>query len=194
MNVAPVELIGDFVRLEPLSEIHLDGLCDVGLDPELWKWTLSLVDTRDKMADYLRSAIDDREKGVALPFATIEKQSGKVIGSTRFGNIETSNRKAEIGWTWVATEWQRSRVNTEAKLLMLTHAFEAWGCIRVEFKTDSLNERSRNAILRLGAKQEGIHRNHMITQTGRFRHSVFFSIIESEWNTVKENLTNKLLG
>jgi RimJ/RimL family protein N-acetyltransferase len=194
MNVEPVELVGDFVRLEPLSETHLDGLCDVGLDSELWKWTLSLVDTPEKMTDYVRSAIADREKGVALPFATIEKATGKVIGSTRFGNIETANRKTEIGWTWVASEWQRTRVNTEAKLLMLAHAFETWKCIRVEFKTDALNERSRNAILRLGAKQEGIHRNHMTTETGRFRDSVFFSIIEPEWITVKEGLTNKLKG
>lgn len=191
MKVESVVLDGQFVRLEPLAEEHLAGLCDVGLDVALWQWTLAQITTVDAMAAYVRSALDDQAKGVALPFATIHKGTGKVVGSTRFGNIEIQNRKAEIGWTWIASEWQRTPVNTEAKLLMLTHAFEIWKCVRVEFKTDALNERSRNAILRLGAKQEGIHRNHMITETGRFRDSVFFSIIENEWNIVKENLTRK---
>jgi len=194
MTIEPIVLEGKYVRLAPLDETHLEGLCEYGLDAELWKWTLSNIDTKKKMSSYLRSAMRDQKRGLALPFAAIERDSGKIVGSTRFGNIETANRKAEIGWTWVAREWQRTRTNTEAKLLMLTHAFETWKCIRVEFKTDAQNERSRNAIRRLGAKQEGIHRNHMITETGRFRDSVFFSIIESEWNTVKEGLTSKLKG
>ena len=118
--------------------------------------------------------------------------SGKVIGSTRFGNIDAANLRAEIGWTWITPAFQRTAVNTEAKLLMLTHAFETWKCIRVELKTDALNERSRAAIKRLGATEEGIFRKHMICDTGRFRDSVYFSIIDTEWPMVKENLRGKL--
>jgi RimJ/RimL family protein N-acetyltransferase len=137
-------------------------------------------------------ALDDQTKGICLPFITRDKTSGRVIGSTRFGNIDKPNRKTEIGWTWIAPEWQRTFVNTEAKFLMLSHAFEVWNCIRVEFKTDALNEKSRNAIARIGAKEEGVFRNHMITESGRFRDSVYFSIIESEWESVKKGLFEML--
>lgn len=116
-----------------------------------------------------------------------------LVGSTRFGNIDTANRKAEIGWTWISPAWQRTAINTEAKLLMLTHAFEEWRCVRVELKTDANNEPSRKAILRIGAKEEGTLRNHMITESGRFRDSVYFSIIDLEWNSVKSNLASKLV-
>jgi RimJ/RimL family protein N-acetyltransferase len=144
------------------------------------------------MAAYIDTALSEQSRGVSLPFVTLENASAKVVGSTRFGNIDVPNRHVEIGWTWLVPEWQRTYVNTEAKLLMLAHAFEVWKCIRVEFKTDSMNERSRNAILRLGAKQEGIHRNHIITETGRFRHSVYFSIVDSEWSDVKSRLDSRL--
>ncbi len=127
-----------------------------------------------------------------MPFATIEKSSGMVVGSTRYGNIDMAHRRVEIGWTWIAPRWQRTAVNTEAKYLMIGHAFEKLGCMRVELKTDSLNERSRNAILRLGAKEEGTFRNHMITSSGRIRHSVYFSIIDSEWPAIKVCLEGKL--
>jgi RimJ/RimL family protein N-acetyltransferase len=187
--VEPVTLEGRFVSLEPLSVEHTPELCEVGLDPELWKWTLSQINDEKGMTDYVESALADRRKGVALPFVTRDRRSNRIVGSTRFGNIDFPNKKVEIGWTWVAPEWQRSYVNTEAKLLMLTHAFEVWNCIRVEFKTDALNEKSRTAIARLGAMEEGILRNHMITETGRFRDSVYFSIIESEWPSVKARLT-----
>lgn len=192
MNVEPVILSGDRVSLEPMLREHIPALCDVGLRSELWKWTLAEVCDVKAMESYVQNALDDEAKGVCLPFATRDKASGQIVGSTRFGNIDIANRKAEIGWTWIAAEWQRSFVNTEAKLLMLTHAFEVWNCIRVEFKTDSLNSRSRAAIARLGAKEEGIFRNHMITESGRFRDSVYFSIIESEWEAVKKNLTAML--
>lgn len=192
MKVQAVVLEGEVVRLEPMSLDHLDGLCDVGLDESLWTLIPTKVASREDMRAYIESAVADREQGVAIPFVTIEKKSGKVIGSTRFGNIDTANRRTEIGWTWIAPAWQRSRVNTEAKLLMLTHAFETWKCIRVELKTDALNERSRNAIKRIGATEEGIFRNHMITSSGRFRHSVYFSIIDTEWESVKTNLRSKL--
>jgi N-acetyltransferase len=192
MLIEPVTLEGRFVSLRPLSRDHLVALCDVGLEPELWLWTVSTIINVGAMEKYLGSALEDASRGIALPFATIDKASGKVIGSTRFGNIDSSDRKAEIGWTWVAPKSQRTYVNTEAKLLMLTHAFETWKCIRVELKTDALNEKSRNAILRIGAKQEGILRNHMITDSGRFRDSVYFSIIGDEWPEVKTRLINKL--
>ena|SRR5688572_6596748 len=188
MKVKPVTLNGRYVTLEPLSVGHLDGLWDAGLDQSIWQWSPEPVTTKERMAAYIETALSEQFRGISLPFATREIRSGKIAGSTRFGNIDVANRHVEIGWTWLAPEWQRTYMNTEAKLLMLTHAFEMWKCIRVEFKTDSLNERSRNAILRLGAKQEGIHRNHMITESGRFRDSVFFSIIDTEWSDVRARL------
>ncbi|MBV9209818.1 MAG: GNAT family N-acetyltransferase [Acidobacteria bacterium] len=192
MIVEPVTLEGAHVRLEPLSLEHQAGLCEVGLDKDLWRWIPHPVTTPAEMRAYIETALEGEARGSFLPFATIEKSSGRVIGSTRYGNIDRENNRLEIGWTWVARPWQRTAVNTEAKYLMLRHAFETLGCMRVEFKTDSLNERSRNAILRLGATEEGIFRNHMLTSTGRIRHTVYFSIIDSEWLTVKAGLEGKL--
>jgi len=187
-----VILEGKQVRLEPLSLEHLPGLCAVGLNEELWRWTTTQISTPAEMQAYVETALRDQEAGTSRPFATVLKDEGRVIGSTRFGNIDRHNRRLEIGWTWIGIAWQRSMVNTEAKCLMLRYAFEVLDCIRVEFKTDSLNERSRNALLRIGAKEEGTLRNHMITQSGRLRHSVFFSIIDSEWPEVKAALETKL--
>ena len=144
------------------------------------------------MQNYVATALDEAERKVSLPFVTIDKKENKIVGSTRFGNIDVRNRKAEIGWTWVSPLWQRTYINTEAKLLMLTHAFETWKCVRVELKTDALNEKSRTAILRLGAKEEGVLRQHLITDAGRFRDTVYFSIIDSEWQSVKAGLQEKL--
>ena len=192
MDVAPVILSGDRVSLEPMQKDHIPALCEIGLKRELWKWTLTDVCDVKAMEAYVQNALDDKAKGVSLPFVTRDNESNRIVGSTRFGNIDIPNRKTEIGWTWIAPESQRTFVNTEAKLLMLTHAFEFWKCIRVEFKTDALNTRSRAAIGRLGAKEEGVFRNHMITECGRFRDSVYFSIIESEWEVVKNNLTAML--
>jgi len=188
-TLQPVTLSGNIIRLEPLTMDHHDGMCEVGLDPELWRLSTAAVRTPDDMRKYIETAMLWQQQGTALPFATIEQSSGRVIGSTRFANIDLANKRAEIGWTWIARPWQRTAVNTEAKYLMLKHAFETLGFIRVELKTDSLNERSRNAILRLGAKEEGFFRNHMICDTGRIRHSVYFSIIDSEWPEVKARLT-----
>jgi RimJ/RimL family protein N-acetyltransferase len=145
------------------------------------------------MRAYIEIALDWELEGTALPFAAVEKRSGQVVGSTRFGNLDRLNRRVEIGWTWVASNWQRTPINTEAKYLMLRHAFETLGCIRVEFKTDSLNERSRRAILRIGAKEEGVLRNHMICDNGRLRHTVYYSIIDSEWPAAKERLERMLI-
>ncbi|MEP6789123.1 MAG: GNAT family protein [Acidobacteriota bacterium] len=192
MNVEPVVLEGEFVRLEPMRADHLPPLCEVGLDPALWKWVPTTIIDENAMSVYVHTAIEDQRKGVALPFVTRERSSGTIVGSTRFGNVDVHNLRAEIGWTWVSPTWQRTAINTEAKLLMLTHAFETWKCIRVELKTDALNEKSRNAILRLGAKEEGIFRKHVICDTGRFRDSVYYSIIDSEWEFVKADLTSKL--
>lgn len=188
MKVMPVILEGRHVRLEPLEKRHLAGLTAVGLDEELWRWIPTPVRTTEEMTEYIETALAEQERGVSLPFALIEKATGRAIGSTRYGNIDCTHHRVEIGWTWVAREWQRSAVNTEAKYLLLKHAFETLGCIRVELKTDSLNERSRAAILRIGAKEEGIFRNHMITASGRIRHSVYFSVIDSEWPGVKAGL------
>jgi N-acetyltransferase len=193
MVVEPLTLEGRHVRLEPLRLDHQARLCEVGLDEDLWRWTAARVRTPLEMRAYIETALEEEAAGWSLPFATIEKASGRVVGSTRYGNIDRVNRHAEIGWTWVGRNWQRTFVNTEAKYLMLRHAFETWGCLRVEFKTDSLNERSRNAILRIGAKEEGTFRNHMIVHDGRLRHTVYFSIINSEWPEVKADLEEKLL-
>ena len=192
MNVRPVTLEGSHVRLEPLAPGHLDALCEAGLDPELWKITMTLIRSRHEMNQYILTAFNEQREGRSLPFAIIEKQSGKAIGSTRYGNIDIVNKRVEIGWTWIGRKWQRTAVNTETKYLLLTYAFETLGCIRVEFKTDSLNNQSRHALLRIGAKEEGILRNHMIAPGGRLRHSVYFSIIDSEWPEAKKNLEQKL--
>ena len=192
MDVRPVTLEGQHVRLEPLSLDHHAGLCEVGLDEELWRWIPQPVRTADEMREYIALALRWQHEGSALPFATIDCASGKIIGSTRYGNIDRVNRHVEIGWTWLGIKWQRTAANTEAKFLMLRHAFETLGCLRVEFKTDSLNEKSRNAILRIGAREEGIFRNHMVTHTGRIRHSVYYSLIDSEWPEVKVRLQKKL--
>ncbi len=188
----PLILEGQYVRLEPLSLDHLDALIEVGLDEDLWRLTPTPVQSRDDMAAYIQTALDGQAQGTMLPFATVERASGTVIGSTRFGNVALAHRRVEIGWTWIAAPWQRTAVNTEAKLLMLRHAFGPLGCHRVEFKTDALNERSRRAILRLGATEEGTLRKHMVTASGRVRDTVYFSITDDEWPRVEANLIAKL--
>jgi N-acetyltransferase len=192
MVVTPIVLEGRQVRLEPLKENHLAGLAAVGLDAELWRWIPTPVRTVEEMAAYVATALREQAQGVSLPFVLVEPRTERPIGSTRYGNIDRTNRRVEIGWTWVAHAWQRTAVNTEAKYLLLKHAFETLGCIRVELKTDSLNERSRAAILRIGAREEGTFRNHMITASGRIRHTVYFSILDSEWSGVKARLEGLL--
>jgi N-acetyltransferase len=191
MKIEEIILEGKFIRLEPLSLSHLDDLTAVGLDEELWRLIPTQIRSRDDMKRYIKTASDEKSRGVSLPFATVLRKTGKAIGSTRFGNIDANNRRAEIGWTWLTSAHQRTYANSEAKLLMLTHAFETWKCIRIEFKTDALNEKSRNAILRIGATQEGIFRQHVICQNGRLRDSVYFSILHSEWASLKERLKTK---
>ncbi|MFL6374680.1 MAG: GNAT family N-acetyltransferase [Pyrinomonadaceae bacterium] len=192
MNVEPITLEGRFVRLEPMRVDHLPALCRAGLEPSLWEWTTAVVKDESDMERYLRAALADQALGIAMPFVTVDAKKDILVGSTRFGNIDTKNRKAEIGWTWINPEWQRTVINTEAKLLMLSHAFEVWKCIRVELKTDSNNKKSRAAISRIGGVEEGILRNHMIRENGQYRDSVYFSIIDSEWEDVREDLTAKV--
>ncbi|HEU4573166.1 MAG TPA: GNAT family protein [Candidatus Limnocylindrales bacterium] len=192
LDPRPVVLEGRIVRLEPLALEHLDRLAEVGLDPAVWRWVTVDVRTREALERWVREALAEQEAGVSLPFATIERASGRAVGSTRYLNIDRRNRHVEIGWTWVAPAWQRSGVNREAKLLMLRHAFETLGCLRVEFKTDSLNDASRAALLGIGATFEGIFRNHVISQGGRLRHSAWYSVTDREWPSVRDRLEASL--
>lgn len=192
MNVEPVVLEGTFVRLEPLSPAHHIHLCEVGLDPEIWRWTTTVVRTPEDMHDYIEAALRLQSTGSALPFTIIDRASGRAVGSTRYGSIDVPNRRVEIGWTWIGQAWQRTPLNTEAKYLLLRHAFEELDCIRVELKTDVLNERSRRAILRIGAREEGILRRHAITAAGRVRDTVYYGITDEDWTGVRAELERKL--
>jgi len=195
MEIRPVTLQGTRVRMEPLSlERHFEGLLEIGLDSELWRWTLNVCATREDLMRYLREALDMQSEGNALPFATVDQATGRVLGCTRFGNIEPKHRRAEIGWTWVGRASQRSHVNTEAKYLMLRHAFETWSCVRVELKTNALNRKSRDAIVRIGGKEEGILRKHATSDTGVVRDTVYFSITDDEWPGVKKRLESMMAG
>jgi RimJ/RimL family protein N-acetyltransferase len=186
--IEPVTLRGSRVVLEPMSLAHVAALLQVGLDPELWRWIPTGVSNEDEMRAYVEKALDEQRRGVSLPFVIVANPGSEVVGSTRYGNIDLSNRRLEIGWTWVTVSYQRTAVNTEAKLLLLTHAFERLGVHRVELKTDALNHKSRAAIARLGAVEEGIFRKHLVTASGRVRDTVYYSIIDTEWPVVKARL------
>ncbi|MDR7542656.1 MAG: GNAT family protein [Armatimonadota bacterium] len=192
MVVEPVVLQGAHVRLEPLSLHHHTALVQVGLDEELLRWTEAYPPAPEGLRAYIEAALQLQAEGTALPFAVISTADGRAVGSTRYGNIERAHRRVEIGWTWYGRAWQRTAVNTESKYLLLAHAFETLGCIRVEFKTDALNERSRRALLRIGAKEEGIFRHHMILPSGRVRDTVYYSIIDDEWPAVRAHLQTLL--
>jgi RimJ/RimL family protein N-acetyltransferase len=193
MNLVPSTLTGRIVRLEPLSLDHVAPLAAVGTDESIWRWNPSLmVRSEADMRLYVEQALEQHASAQGLPFATVHLGDNRPIGSTRFASFDHENRRVEIGYTWIAPPWQRSAVNTESKYLMLRHAFETWGCIRVELKTDSLNEKSRNALARIGAIEEGTLRNHMLTHSGRIRHWVYFSITDAEWPGVKATLETKL--
>ena len=190
--LSSVTLTGAHVRLEPLAMSHLDALAAVGLDPDLWRLTPSPVRTREDMAAYIQAALAGHARGEMLPFATVDRASGEVVGSTRFGNIVPQHKRVEIGWTWIAKRWQRTAINTEAKLLMLRHAFGPLACNRVELKTDARNVRSQEAMRRIGATEEGTLRHHMVTSCGHLRDSVYFSILREEWPRVEAGLLGKL--
>jgi RimJ/RimL family protein N-acetyltransferase len=192
MEVRPVTLYGKRIRLEPMRIEHLDALTAAGAFEELWKWTSTFAHTRESMQRYVEEALDDARSGKALPFVTIDGATGKIIGSTRFANFDHANRRVEIGWTWITPAFQRTHVNTEAKFLMLSHAFETWGCARVELKTDVLNEKSRNAMSRMGAREEGILRKHVLAHGGRWRDTIYYSVLDAEWPDVKSFLQREM--
>ena len=192
MQIYPVTLVGEQVRLEPLSTDHAESLIAAAADGELWNSTVTVVPSRENIGEYIDAALQAQAGGRELPFVIIRKSSDTVVGTTRFYDIERNDRRVAIGYTWLSLSAQRTVINTEAKLLLLTHAFENWQCIRVELITDFLNHQSRAAILRLGAKEEGVLRNHMIMPGGRIRDSVCFSIIDSEWARIKIRLLNRL--
>ena len=192
MDLTPVTLEGEAVRLEPLSLDHLDTLLEAGADPGIWRYMPSDSTSRDGMLAFIKDALACQSARTALPFATVDLKSGRAIGSTRFGNIVPEHKRIEIGWTWISPAFQRSAVNTEAKFLMLRYAFERLGCNRVELKTNSLNMRSRNAILRVGAKEEGTLRSHMINPDGTLRDTVYYSILAPEWPDVRARLEARL--
>jgi RimJ/RimL family protein N-acetyltransferase len=183
-------LEGVVVRLEPIRREHAESFWEIAQNDleDIFRWIPYAMRTPEDFRKLVDKAFAEQARGESVVFATVERSSGRVIGSTRFMNIDRTNRRVEIGSTWIATPWQRTAVNTEAKYLMLRHAFEVWGCIRVELKTDALNQRSRNAILRLGAKEEGTLRRHLVTWTGRVRDTVYFGILDDEWQEVKGRL------
>jgi RimJ/RimL family protein N-acetyltransferase len=191
-GLAPVTLRGRRVRLEPLELEHIAGLAEVATDPRLWQWTIARPTSEAELRTWVEAALANRATGSELPFVTLEAATGRPIGSSRYMSIVLEHRRLEIGWTWVAPPWQRTGANREAKLLMLEHAFETLGCRRVEFKTDSLNEPSRTALLGIGARFEGIFRNHMVMPDGRMRHSAYYSVIDEEWPAVRAGLERSL--
>ena len=192
IRLEPVTLEGRIVRLEPLSLAHVPRLAEVGLDPAIWRWTLARPQSEEDLLEWASTTLAAQDAGSELPFATIEAATGRPIGSSRYLNIAMDHRRLEIGWTWLAPAWQRSGANREAKLLMLTHAFETLGCRRVEFKTDSNNEPSRTALLGIGATFEGIFRKHMVMPGDGVRHSAYYSVIDDEWPAVKARLEESL--
>jgi N-acetyltransferase len=192
--VLPLTLEGSVVRLEPIRREHAELMWEVAKSDleDIFRWIPYSMKTREDFERLVEKAFSEQERGESVVFATVERASERVIGSTRFMNIDRGNRRVEIGSTWIAPAWQRTAVNTEAKYVMLRHAFEVWGCVRVELKTDALNEKSRNAILRIGAKEEGTLRRHVVTWTGRIRDSVYFSILDNEWPDARARLEEKL--
>jgi RimJ/RimL family protein N-acetyltransferase len=192
VEVENIVLDGERARLEPLAGLHLPGLAEAIGDGELWKLPVTFVPHPNDLPNFLSAAEAAFRAGKELAFATIDKRTGRVVGSTRFRCIEPAHRRVEIGFTFLAQSWQRTSINTEAKYLMLGHAFERWGCNRVELLTDVLNIKSRHAIARLGAKEEGVLRSHMVMRDGRIRDSVVSSIVSSEWPSIKSVLAGKM--
>ncbi|MFT3893986.1 MAG: GNAT family protein [Anaerolineales bacterium] len=191
--VTPVTLTGRYVRLEPMSEAHTAGLAEIGVGQPFWDvMVYGKMETQEDMRKWVREILSRADKGTDIPFIAIHLASGRVAGATRYMNISPKDRGLEIGGTWYGLDFQRTPVNTECKYLLLRHAFETLGCVRVQLKTDVRNERSQRAIERLGAVKEGVLRNHMILPDGHVRDSVFYSIIDSEWLAVKKRLEEML--
>ncbi len=196
MHIAPTTLEGRHVRLEPVTPAHAAGLFAAASDdPAIFRWfTIAPPADRAGFDAFVAENCQRMAKGEHITFVTHDRASGAIVGSSSYGSIDRANRRVEIGWTWIRRSHQRTPVNTEAKLLMLENAFERLGCIRVEFKTHHRNEQSRRALARIGAVEEGTFRNHMIMPDGSYRHSVYFSVIDSEWPEVKVKLQSRLAG
>ncbi len=189
----PVTLTGRYVRLEPMTEAHIPALAEIGVGQAFWDFMLyGAMNTEADIAYWVRDILGRAGKGTDLPFVAVQLASGRVAGATRYLNMLPRDRGLEVGGTWYGLDFQRTVVNTECKYLLLQHAFETLGCIRVQLKTDLRNERSQQAIERLGAVKEGVLRNHMILPDGRIRHSVFYSILDTEWAGVKQRLERLL--
>jgi RimJ/RimL family protein N-acetyltransferase len=198
MEIHPITLTGKIIRLEPLSEAHVPGLAHVGLDENIWRFMLyGEVKGEGDLRSWVLDMLERQKRGTDLPFAVIHLQSGQAVGCTRYLNIERAHRSLEIGGTWYGIDYQRTGVNTEAKYLLLRHAFETLDCLRVQLKTDLRNERSQKAIERIGAVREGVLRKHMILPDGWVRDSVIYSILDTEWPGVKgrlEEMMNRYSG
>ena len=190
--VAPITLSGQYVLLEPLTTLHVQPLCDAARDGELWKLWYTSVPTPEKMSDDIAMRLATRDVGTMMPFVVRKQADNVIVGATTYCNVEAAHRRLEIGYTWYANAVQRTAINTEAKLLLLTHAFEALDCIAVEFRTHWMNHQSRAAIERLGAKLDGILRAHRIGRTGELRDTCVYSIVRAEWPTIKAHLQYKL--
>lgn len=193
MQVAPVTLQGNLVRLEPLSMDHFPSLAAIAFHPEIWRWMADRMESEDDLRSYIQTALNAAAANAVMPWATRSKRDDRIIGSTRFADIQAVNRTLEIGWTWMHPDYQRSGINVEAKYLQLRHAFEVMGARRVAFKTHHQNLKSQTAIQALGAKHEGIFRNHVIMPDGSPRHSYWYSIIAEEWPEVKTRLEERML-
>lgn len=194
--ISPFVLEGRNVCLEPLQPGHAALLWEIAKNDvaDLFQWIPYRLESLSDFEQFATQVLDEQAQGTSIPFATYAREGSQIVGTTRYMNMDLANRRVEIGSTWIGLPWQRTVINTEAKYLMLRHAFEVWKCLRVELKTDSCNQRSRNAILRLGAKEEGTLRKHMLTWNGRERDSIYFSILDTEWPAVKANLESKLNG
>jgi RimJ/RimL family protein N-acetyltransferase len=194
MNIEPITLEGRYVRLEPLAQRHAAELAAVAGDEELWRYMPADLSTIERIRAWIDETLAQQAAGAALPFATIERAAGRAIGSTRYLTIMPKDRGIEIGWTWLARAAWRTAINTECKYLLLRHAFETLGCIRVQLKTDKRNERSRRAIERIGGQFEGILRQQFVLRDGTYRDSAYYSIIDAEWPAVKARLEAGLYG
>ena len=192
LDIRPVTLEGRYVRLEPLSRDHLDGIIAAGSFDEIWTWLTVRPNGRDGFTRWVDTALAALDAGTELPFTTVDRATGEIIGCTRYLNIDRPSRRLEIGWTWITPARQRSAVNTEAKYLQLRHCFEQLGCLRVELKTDERNAKSRAAMLRIGAQYEGIFRKHQLTQDGTNRNTAWYAFTDDDWPAVKPRLESML--
>lgn len=179
------------VLLRPLELSDTDSLLEVSLEPEMWAVGSTAIRDRAELERYIQTALAERDRGESVPFTIVDKQNGRIAGSTRYAAISSQHKRAEIGYTWIHPDFQRTGLNRAMKFAMLQHAFEVWQLNRIELKTDERNEKSRNAMLGIGCRQEGILRHHMVTWTGHLRNSVYFSMLREEWPDVRQRIFGK---